>query len=384
MSNQRRSFIFQELIRQEALEIGDGYRAKNSELGGNGPVFMRAGRLTARGWDWGDAERFHASLESKVAGKMSRPGDTVITTKGNSTGRTGYVNAGSPSFVYSPHLSYWRSRDSNVIDNRYLRYWALSPELTDQLKSLAHGTDMAPYLSLTDQKRLTITLPKISDQRVIAGVLGALDDKIAVNDRIAATALELSGVKFRLLSRSTEEEVAVRDVIELKYGKSLPAARRISGAVPVFGSGGISGFHNEHLVKGPGIIIGRKGTVGAIYWSEVDFFPIDTTFYVACKSSKTSLEYMYFALKGLGLEHMNSDSAVPGLNRERAQSLPIRIPALGSMQAFTVEVRKLFQLQRSRAEENQSLTVLRDTLLPQLMSGRLRVKDAEKIVEDNT
>jgi type I restriction enzyme S subunit len=81
---------------------------------------------------------------------------------------------------------------------------------------------------------------------------------------------------------------------------------------------------------------------------------------------------------------MNSDSAVPGLNRDRAQSLPLRVPASDAMQEFTAEARNLFQLRRSREEENRTLATLRDTLLPQLMSGRLRVKDAEKIVEDHT
>ncbi|MGW0777685.1 restriction endonuclease subunit S [Streptomyces sp. NPDC002835] len=268
------------------------------------------------------------------------------------------------------------------VDFRFLRFWLNSPAMAAHVHGHRDGS-VAERLNLPTIRSLPVILPGVAEQGAIASVLSALDDKIVVNERIAATAMELGGAKFQLLSSSTNEEGTIGDVVDLKYGKSLPAARRIAGSVPVFGSGGISGTHNEFLVKGPGIIIGRKGTVGAIYWSEVDFFPIDTTFYVSCKNSKTSLEYMYFALRGLGLEHMNSDSAVPGLNRERAQSLPLRIPASDFMQDFTAEARGLFQLQRGREEENRALAALRDTLLPQLMSGRLRVKDAEKIVEDH-
>ncbi|PKV98973.1 restriction endonuclease subunit S domain-containing protein [Nocardia fluminea] len=383
MAEERTTSTFQDLLDRGVLEIGDGYRAKNSELGGSGHVFMRAGRLSSQGWDWEGADRFHTYLEEKIKGKMSCPGDTVITTKGNSTGRTGYVSEEMQSFVYSPHLSYWRSRDVMQLDARYLRYWALSPEFIGQLKSMAHGTDMAPYLSLGDQKRLNATLPGISEQRAIGAALGALDDKIAVNERIAATTLGLARALFQQSNLSTESAVPMGDLIELKYGKSLPATRRIAGDYSVFGSGGVSGTHNEFLVKGPGIIVGRKGTVGSVYWSEESFFPIDTTFYAVCRDGNVSLEYAYFALQSLGLEHMNSDSAVPGLNRDRAYSAPMTIPSPEAVRKFTSEARALFALQRSREQESHTLAILRDTLLPHLMSGRLRVKDVEKIIEDH-
>ncbi|WP_431968961.1 restriction endonuclease subunit S [Actinacidiphila sp. bgisy160] len=262
-------------------------------------------------------------------------------------------------------------------------HWVLrTPQYRSYCREHALGTT---NLSLSREDFLAFPVPAMTDDRLaLVELLDTLDDKIAVNERIAAVAMELGAAKFRLCFASTDEEVTVGDVIDLKYGKALPAARRVAGNIPVFGSGGVNGHHNESLVSGPGVIVGRKGTVGAVYWSQVDFFPIDTTFYVACKSGRTSLEYMYFALGSLGLEHMNSDSAVPGLNRDRALSLPLRIPAAPVMAAFTTEVRSLFQLQRSREEENRMLSTLRDTLLPQLMSGRLRVKDAEKIVEDHT
>ena len=122
MADQNEPVTFAELMRRGTLEIGDGYRAKNSELGGGGLVFMRAGRLTQTGWDWDGAERFHVELTAKVKSKIAKPGDTVITTKGNSTGRTGYVLESAHGFVYSPHLSYWRSLKPGELDARFLRY----------------------------------------------------------------------------------------------------------------------------------------------------------------------------------------------------------------------------------------------------------------------
>jgi type I restriction enzyme S subunit len=218
-------YRFQQLIDGKILEIGDGYRAKNTELGGDGPAFMRAGRLTASGWDWAGVERFDASDEPKVRHKVSKSGDTVITTKGNSLGRSGFVSADEEPFVYSPHLSYWRSLDKAALNPRFLRYWALGPEMSGHLDSFGHNTDMAPYLSLSDQRRLTITLPRDNTQEAIAGILGALDDKIAVNDRIAFTLEEILTLRFEQLGMidGRESELApMSDLIDFNPRESAP------------------------------------------------------------------------------------------------------------------------------------------------------------------
>ncbi len=110
------------------------------------------------------------------------------------------------------------------------------------------------------------------------------------------------------------------------YGKGLPKIKRQEGKYPVYGSNGCVDYHNKFLVDGPGLIIGRKGSVGAVHLSEVPFWPIDTAFYVV-KDSLGELRYTYYLLRSLGLEKMNSDSAVPGLNRENAHALKITIPA---------------------------------------------------------
>ena len=109
------------------------------------------------------------------------------------------------------------------------------------------------------------------------------------------------------------------------YGKGLPQRNRKTGQIPVYGSNGIVDFHCDSYVKGAGIIIGRKGSVGAVHLSKNPFWPIDTSFYLE-KSSIEELYFTYYLLKSLGLEQMNTDSAVPGLNRENAHALPIRIP----------------------------------------------------------
>ena len=206
---------FAELMQRGVLEIGDGYRAKLEELGGNGPIFLRAGLLTDRGFDWAAGERFHADRPVSLSSKFGRPGDTMVTTKGNSIGRTGFVPDNSPDFVYSPHLSYWRSLDYGQLAPGFLRYWSRSPEFLAQLRSMANSTDMAPYLSLSDQRRLQVSLPGIDAQEAIAEVLGALDDKIVVNNRIVRSCDELRALRFRGWVRSYADLVDERPLSSL-------------------------------------------------------------------------------------------------------------------------------------------------------------------------
>jgi type I restriction enzyme S subunit len=123
------------------------------------------------------------------------------------------------------------------------------------------------------------------------------------------------------------KECQLGDVIELRYGKSLPDRDRKQGDVPVYGSGGIGGFHNVALVSGPGVIVGRKGSVGSVFYEPRNFYPIDTTYYVAPKAD-LDLRYAFYLLSNLPLASMNSDVAVPGLNRDRALGLNIKIPSM--------------------------------------------------------
>lgn len=120
----------------------------------------------------------------------------------------------------------------------------------------------------------------------------------------------------------------LRDILKLMYGKSLPERDRQNGDIPVYGSGGIGGFHNLELVKGPGVIVGRKGTVGSVFFEQKDFFPIDTVYYVDVYPEKVQIKFSYYLLKSLPLSSLNTDAAVPGLNRERALSLQVKIPPL--------------------------------------------------------
>jgi type I restriction enzyme S subunit len=121
------------------------------------------------------------------------------------------------------------------------------------------------------------------------------------------------------------KETTLRDEVELLYGKSLPEAAREEGAIPVYGSNGVVGFHDVAAVDGPGIIVGRKGSVGEVKFCRSAFWPIDTTYYVHNLSGH-NWYFLYYLLSSLGLTKLNSHSAVPGLNRDSAYEITCHFP----------------------------------------------------------
>ena len=121
-------------------------------------------------------------------------------------------------------------------------------------------------------------------------------------------------------------ECRISDLCEFNYGKNLPAKKRNSdGKIPVYGSNGITGYHDEAYVNEPGLIIGRKGTVGSIDFCNQPFWPIDTTFFIP-GSAVENILYLYYLFKSIDFSRVSADSAVPGLNRDAAYSIKVKIP----------------------------------------------------------
>lgn len=166
----------------------------------------------------------------------------------------------------------------------------------------------------------------------------------------------------------------IDSLLELAYGKSLSKTERINGVVPVYGSGGLTGTHNAPLVNGPGIIVGRKGTVGSLYWENNDFFPIDTVFYVV-PNPGIPMIFLFELLKTLGLSQMNTDAAVPGLNRNNVYRLLVPGCPINLIQEFSAAAAG-FRAGINRLQNGtEALVVLRDSLLPKLLSGELEIPD---------
>jgi type I restriction enzyme S subunit len=176
----------------------------------------------------------------------------------------------------------------------------------------------------------------------------------------------------------------IGDICEFAYGKPLKAEDRQPGSIPVYGSNGQIGWHNQALVKGSGIVVGRKGNPGVVTWASKDFYPIDITFYVVPKNEIFSLYYLFYSLLGIDLSSLSADSAVPGLNRNLAYMTKILVSDSALQKVFDKRISIFSKQVDANIEQSQTISTMRNFLLPKLMSGEIRVKEAEKMVEEAT
>ena len=168
------------------------------------------------------------------------------------------------------------------------------------------------------------------------------------------------------------KEYKLSELLTIKNGKdykSLP-----EGDIPVFGSGGYMCSVGSFLYEGESILLPRKGTLSNIQYYNGAFWTVDTMFYSVPKIANVIL-FTYLFLRGKDLASMNSGSAVPSMTTEILNNMQIAIPTKDVMTDFNIKVTSIYNQIRHRNEESGRLASLRDTLLPRLMSGKLKVCD---------
>ncbi len=162
--------------------------------------------------------------------------------------------------------------------------------------------------------------------------------------------------------------VRLGDVLRLEYGVSLPERERIAGIVPVIGSAGIVGSHTHATVYGPGVVIGRKGSIGSVTWVNEDFVPIDTTYFAVPLVKRLDLRWAYHLLAREHLARLNRATGIPGLNRDDVYTLQRPIPPLPEQRAIAAVLDSIDEA-IERAEAVIAATEqLRDSLLHELLT----------------
>lgn len=355
--------------------VGSDYAATGVPVirGGN----LNYGRFISGEFVYVSDEKFARDLSRNSAA----PGDIIYTQRGT-LGQVSIVPAGlAARFVISQ--SQMRLRvNTDVAVPEYVYYASTSNDFLQQVGDRVISTGV-PHINLGILSQLEIPLPPLPMQSAIAEVLGALDDKIAANTSVAETAWSLVETEFRHLMKTGKSETTnLGAIADFEYGKPLPSTSRLPGSVAVVGSGGVVGSHSTSLVDRSGVVVGRKGSAGSVHWIHGPHYPIDTTFYIVGREDRISQPYLYFLLRSLRLDEMNNDSAVPGLNRPQALALRVNVPGRDLIERFTLKADCLVAVAEQSNDQNRTLAATRDALLPQLMSGKLRVRDAEAIAAD--
>lgn len=275
--------------------------------------------------------------------------------------------------------------DSTKADPRYIYFYFRSPVWRQIVESnvLSGATvDRIPLVKFPD---FPVMLPPLADQLRIADALDNFEKNLGLMQKqikLLEEAARLIYAEWFIRLRFPGHEKAktsgslpdgwcqesLGQRIELNYGKSLKESDRLPGEVPVFGSSGIVGSHATALSQGPGIVVGRKGNVGSIFYSPVPFFAIDTVYFI--RPEQTT----FFLLHTLQrMNFISSDAAVPGLNRNYAYSQPVVWPSDSVLSEFEATCAPIYEQITTLEKQITQLRQARDLLLPRLISGQLRL-----------
>ncbi|MGN9863422.1 restriction endonuclease subunit S [Bacillus swezeyi] len=287
--------------------------------------------------------------------------------------------------------------------NPYYLYIYLTLDMvTNYLQGVAENSTTAyPSIKPSDIGELEIELPSLKQQDYIADLIRSINLKIKNNlstvnnlEQLSQTLFKHWFIDFEFPNEQgepykssggemVESELGeipsifkcgtIKDFCDLKYGKALTKKNRIPGVYPVYGSGGLTGTHKKYLIEGPGVIIGRKGSIGTLYLEFNNFYPIDTVFYTESKDYTPMFLYLLF--KQYDFTKANNDSAVPGLNRDFVYNTKAVVPDLKIVNKFKGIITPIYETIRKLSEENSILEELRDTLLPKLLSGEIKIPD---------
>lgn len=392
------------------LSFGDGYRTKRSEHGKPGFRILRVadiadGFVSATGSDYVAEE-----WAGQIGGKLALSGDVLLTTKGT-VGRVAIMPPLDEQVVYSPQLCYFRVHDKGRLDARWLSYWFRSADFMRQASHRANNTDMAAYINLADIRSLRLPVTGITEQRGIAAVLGALDDKIAANVRTRELLLQLADTSFARIVSSLPASQRLADLAVITKGVSY---RRVDlddssdRAMVTLKSITRDGKYSPRGLKGyvGEANVGQTLVPGEVVVAQTDLTQaaevVGRAVRVPASAAHTKLvASLDLAIvrprDGMPVEFLLGLLRTPQFRqhcRDRTSGTTVLHLGRGAIESFCAPdvdgqsqrkyadiARPVYDLIDSTGREIDSLETTRDELLPQLMSGKIRVKDAERVVE---
>lgn len=331
---------------------------------------------------------------AELCAKLGAPqtGDLLLTSVGT-LGIPYVVSAGERFYFKDGNLTWFH--DFKGLDSTYLYYWLVSPTGKAELAKATIGSSQ-PAFTIVLLKDLQIACPPLPTQRKIASVLSAYDDLIENNTRRIAILEEMAQaiyrewfVNFRFPGHENVKLVdsplgmipegwlkPLGEVVTLKRGYDLPKKDRRPGMVPIVSSSGVTDYHDTSMVKGPGVVTGRYGTLGKVFYVEEEFWPLNTSLYVREFHGNEPLLVVHL-LHSLDLANQNAAGAVPGLNRNALHMIDVVFPPYELQSEIACIIYNIENESRNLRKKNENLRTTRDLLLPRLISGKLDVEDID-------
>jgi type I restriction enzyme S subunit len=296
------------------------------------------------------------------------------------------LKAHDPLSLLVQRVARLRARDGLRQD--FLNYVVASTTFSEYVRNIMGGTNV-PHISADQIRAFKFRVPGMSEQAAVAATLSAYDDLVENNRRRIALLEEVPRMLYRewfvslrfpghehvrIIKALPEgwEHRRLGNILTLKRGYDLPEAKRVAGEIPIVSSSGVTGFHNQDKAKGPGIVTGRYGTLGEVYYIEGDYWPLNTSLYVSEFQGSHPLMILHLLkvlLKGL----ITEKAAVPGFDRNVLHSMIVTWPPEKLRNSFVEIVGDYQQQTGVLGKMNAKLSQARDVLLPRLMNGEIAV-----------
>ena len=268
----------------------------------------------------------------------------------------------------------------------FLKYYLETKIVMDQMKTDAKGTTQK-FVGLNYLRNFQLPLPPLEEQKRIVSILDeafeGLDRARENAEANLKSARELFDATLRsVLSppddfklRSGWEVKALIDVATLQRGFDLPKKERTPGQYPLVTSSGVTDTHNQAKVKGPGVVTGRSGSIGNVFYIDQDFWPLNTALYIK-NFHKNNQRFIWYLLQLFDLNRFSSGTGVPTLNRNHVHSESVAVPSSLEEQRRIVSVldevlQKNTDLQTLYTSKLQDISDLRQSLLQKAFAGEL-------------
>jgi len=307
-----------------------------------------------------------------------RDGD-LLACEGGEVGRAAIWDNPIEECYYQKALH--RLRPLRGFDSRLMV--ALLKQWTErgQLVNYVTQTSIA-HLPREKFVEVPMPVPPPHEQRAIATALSDMDALLAKLDQFIskkrdlkqATMQQLLTGQTRLPGFGGEWEVKrLGDISPLQRGFDLLTTRLRQGCYPVVYSNGVSSYHNEFMVKGPGVITGRSGTIGNVHYVEEDFWPHNTSLWVTSFKGN-SPKFIFFLLGSIGLERFGTGSGVPTLNRNDVHAHKVKVPPTPEEQTAIATVLSYMDAEIAVLAARHSKTrALKQGMMQELLTGRIRL-----------
>lgn len=284
---------------------------------------------------------------------------------------------------------------------KYLLYTLMSEYVQVQIRRINQTGSIVSNLNISSLKKLKIPLHNFEEQRKIANILSAIDDKIQINNQInqeleamAKTLYDYWFMQFDFpdqngkpykssggkmvynpeLKREIPEGWGVEKLshfLTIKNGKDHKHLQ--DGKFAVYGSGGIMRTVTDYLYSGESILFPRKGTLNNVMYVNEKFWTVDTMFYSEVNKNNSAL-YVFYSVKDIDFNKLNTGTGVPSMTSSILYDLNIIVPEENILEKFNSIVKRNYETIKLNNIQNQKLIQLRDWLLPMLMNGQVKVE----------